>query len=433
MLFGGGARPGLWSDAIVQLASLPLLAWALLRLTPERASGSAKWALIILSAIFLVPLIQLIPWPPALWTALPARGTIAAGYHAAGMALPWLPISLDPAATKRSLLSLLPATAVFLAMLSLDRPSRRALIAVVLGVAFLSTCIGFLQIMGGQGLYFYAITNPGMAVGFFANGNHNAAFLACAVVFAAAWLIELYFGRTPNRVAVALLAALVVGLVIGLAIVGSRAGLGLGLVGGLSCIALAYRNAGESHGRVLRIGAAAFLIVGVIAVQFFASGWAKRGVQERDPLQDLRWPVAVVTLQAGLKYLPFGSGIATFVPVYESLVPRNQVIEYYVNHAHDDWLELLLEGGLPALACLAGFFAWFGTASLRAWRASSRTGLDVNFARAGSVAVILFMVHSTVDYPLRSTAIMTVLALSCGFLIAVPEKEISPQGVAASQ
>src|SRR5690348_6964908 len=124
MLFGAGGVQG-WSDAVVQLAALPLLAWALFRLNPSQLGRGGQWAIVLLCAILALPLLQLIPLPPSLWSGLPSRQEYASAYDAAGMAVPWLPISLDPSATWLGLLSLLPATAIFLAMLSLEQRSRR--------------------------------------------------------------------------------------------------------------------------------------------------------------------------------------------------------------------------------------------------------------------------------------------------------------------
>ena len=192
MLFGGAGGYG-WSDAIVQLAALPLLAWALFKLTPSLLGRDGQWAIVLLCAIIAWPLLQLIPMPPSVWSGLPGRGEIASAYEAAGMTLPWLPISLYPTATWLGLLSLVPATAVFLAMLSLERHSRRVLILVIFIVIFASAVLDMLQIMGGEEspLRFYAVTNPGRAVGFFANSNHNAAFLYSAIPFVTAYAIGL--------------------------------------------------------------------------------------------------------------------------------------------------------------------------------------------------------------------------------------------------
>ena len=87
LLFGGGGYQG-WSDAVVQLAALPLLAWALFKLTPSRLGSCGQWAISLLFAILALPLLQLIPVPPLLWSGLPGRDEIATAFEAARMALP---------------------------------------------------------------------------------------------------------------------------------------------------------------------------------------------------------------------------------------------------------------------------------------------------------------------------------------------------------
>jgi len=198
MLFGGGGNQE-WSDAVVQLAALPLLAWALFKLSPSQLGRIGQWAIVLLCGILALPLLQLIPMPPSLWSSLPGRGEIAAAYQAAGMTLPWLPLSLEPSGTWLGLLSLLPATAVFLAMLSVEQRSRRILIVLILVIVFASVLLDILQVMDGEdsALRFYAVTNRDRAVGFFANSNHNAAFLYCAIPFAAAWAIGLVQDHRP--------------------------------------------------------------------------------------------------------------------------------------------------------------------------------------------------------------------------------------------
>lgn len=426
-VFGGGARQGLWSDAIVEILALPLFAWASFRLTPSRLGRSGRAGLVLVGAFVALPLLQLIPLPPSIWAALPGRSTIASGYDAAGIAQPWIPISLDPSATWRSLLSLIPGIAVFLAMLSLGGKERRTLLNCMLFIVPVAILIGFLQSLGALGLYFYAITNEGMAVGFFANGNHNATFLTCALPFAAAWLTESYLGPRFDRFAVVLAGFMVAFTVIGIAIVGSRAGLGLGVVAGLLCIAVAYRSGARVGKRIVVAGAGVFLVSALLAVVFGAAGWQKRNVQDRDIQGDLRWPVASVTLQAARQHFPLGSGFGTFVPIYQMNAQRADTFERYVNHAHNDWLELALEGGIAALACVLGFLGWFGATAVRAWRRWVPGGRDVNFAPASSIAIVLVLLHSTVDYPLRSIAIMTVFALCCGVLVTAADAVRRPE------
>ncbi|MHB8571028.1 MAG: hypothetical protein ACYC97_12630, partial [Metallibacterium sp.] len=72
LLLGGGTMQGLPGDAIVialglLLAVLLVVAWPAHLLRDHRAEC------ILLLAVLLLPLLQLLPLPPALWTALPGR------------------------------------------------------------------------------------------------------------------------------------------------------------------------------------------------------------------------------------------------------------------------------------------------------------------------------------------------------------------------
>lgn len=413
LVLGGGSQQGFWSDAIVQLASLLLIAVAFLS---ANQFPVPRGTILLICLLVVFPLAQLIPLPPPVWTALPGREEVARGYTAAGISLPWLPISLAPIITWRSLFSLLPAIAVFFAVLRLSNRSRRILVLMTLAIAFLSVLLDLLQMMEGQSsaLRFYAITNAERAVGFFANSNHNAAFLYCAIPFAAAWGIGLR--RQPVR---ALLVALLLGaVIIGLAIAQSRAGLVLSVIAGLSCIALVMCDGSRMpRRRLLGVVVGGNVIALLIAFQFGFVSMANR-VQNVDIIGDLRWPVASVTLKAAQANLPFGTGFGTFVPVYQAVEPRTLLFERYVNRAHNDWLELGLEGGVLSIAGLLVFLAWFGRSSFQVWRPNQKgaDALDTALARAGSIVVVLLMLHSIVDYPIRTTALMVVFALSCALL-----------------
>jgi O-antigen ligase len=419
MLFGGGYG---WSGAVVQLAALPLLAWGLFKLTPSELGRGGRWAIGLLCAILALPLLQLIPMPSSLWSGLPGRGEIASAYEAAGMALPWLPISLYPTATWLGLISLLPATAVFLAMLSLERRSRRVMILLIFIIVLASVLVDMLQVMGGEDspLRFYS-DNPDRAVGFFANANHNAAFLYSAIPFVTAWMIGLVRDHRQNRgIGLALLALLVVTIIIGVAVTKSRAGMALLFVAVLSSLILAWRHdRGQSSRRLLRFAIGANLVVFLLAFQFGFVGLAQRF--ESQGFEDHRWPVSQITSRAAIANLPFGSGFGTFTSVYEQFAPRTLLLDggFYVNHAHNDWLELWLTGGIPAIVLAAGFLAWLAASTIQLWRNGHPrvSVLDVALPRAASIVIVLLLLHSAVDYPLRTVTLSVLFAMACAFLI----------------
>src|SRR5262249_39110067 len=171
LVCGGGTRQGLWSDALVQIVSLPLLAAAPFRLR-ELDPSKLRLALFLVFAVVLVPVLQLIPLPPQIWTILPGRGEVTEAYTAAGMSLPFLPISLEPLTTLRSALSLLPAVAVFLGVFCLrEEAELRWVPLLIFSVAIVGAGLGLLQLIGREAspLRFYNITSLNRGVGFFAN------------------------------------------------------------------------------------------------------------------------------------------------------------------------------------------------------------------------------------------------------------------------
>ena len=73
LILGGGTRGGFLSDAILQLLAIPLLLVSLWRIFEVPLTRQMRLALWFCLAIAVLPLLQLIPLPPWLWTALPNR------------------------------------------------------------------------------------------------------------------------------------------------------------------------------------------------------------------------------------------------------------------------------------------------------------------------------------------------------------------------
>ncbi|MDO9334787.1 MAG: O-antigen ligase family protein [Caulobacter sp.] len=425
LLLGGASRGEVIAPDIVGLLALPLLGWAIWRLRGPRPSGDSPsaeaMAFAILGGCFLVGLIQLVPLPPALWTALPGRAPYVADLAAAGLAPGWAPISLKPQATVSALLALIPAAAVFLSLRTLDQPGRRRLVLVIIGVAVVSAVIGGLQVIGGRDspLRFYAVTNPEPAVGFFANRNHLAALFVCVVPFATLEVLEAAARRPAGKMRIVLMLALIGLAAAGVAMTQSRAGallLGVALLGG---VAMAWRSGlGKGRGRLILAGGAIVLALAALSAPIFFAGTFDRF--EGGFTGDLRLQAAQVAAGAAWTYAPFGSGLGSFVPVYMLHETPASMQNTYVNHAHDDWLELLVEGGLLVVAVMLAFLIWFGRQTVRAWRrhqAGQGAGGGVG-ARAASLVIGLLLAHSLVDYPLRTAAMMCVFALACGLMLA---------------
>src|SRR5262245_53926758 len=111
LVLGGGTRTGFLSDVVIQLLAIPLLLIALRRVAGLPSLKGARWALVLCLAIALVPVLQLIPLPPSVWTELSGREPAMETFRLLGQELPWMPLSLSPSATWLSALSLLPPIA----------------------------------------------------------------------------------------------------------------------------------------------------------------------------------------------------------------------------------------------------------------------------------------------------------------------------------
>jgi O-antigen ligase len=437
LLLGGGTRPGFLSDVVIQLLAVPLLLMALMRLASLPSRSGLRWPLWFCLAVVLVPLGQLVPLPPELWTALPSREAAAEAFQLVGRELPWMPVSLSPRATWLSALSLLPPVAVFLGTLLLGYRERRALTLMLVVLGVFSAFLGLAQVVEGptSSLRFFAITNPGEAVGFFANRNHFAAALYACTVFAAAWAVEAAAPpasrgtKLDTRWLLPLIAAFtaLVILVAAQAIARSRAGLGLTIAALVGAMALAFWDRRNASG----LTPARLLLAAMALAALFAAQFTLYRVLERfadDPLKDSRITLARITADAAQLYMPFGSGMGTFVPVYAMQErPEDAAIDAYANRAHNDFLELWLEAGLAGLGLMALFAIWLIGRFLNLWRRGAIAGdaTDLTIARAGTLVVALIVAHSFVDYPLRTGAVMAVLAFACGLLVAPPQGPLS--------
>lgn len=425
LVLGGGTQQGLWSDAVVQLAAVGLLAVLAVRAIETGRLPTALWPGIIALAIVLLPLVQLIPLPPSLWTLLPGRAPFAATFHTAAIPLPWLPISLDPAATWRTTVSLLPPLAVFLATVNVGFAARRSMSLVLIGFGVASVLLGLAQLAQGPSspLRFFPITNVEASVGFFANRNHYAALLYSLVPMSAAWLVGFYETGRRQRVFGSIVGALVyVTLILGIGMSLSRAGVALAALatfGGLLIASVRSRHHRLARGALALVLGASFLGV-LLVVQFASFDLFDR--LDQGVLSDLRFPIAEITIAAARPFQPFGSGLGTFEAVYRMAEVPDALLASYINHAHSDWLELWLEGGWAVIAMLFAFLVWALTAGVRVWMAdvSHGTLVDRALAWAATVTITLLALHSAIDYPLRTTAIMVVFAYCCALLVPPP-------------
>lgn len=422
-LMGGGSRADIASLPILRPLSALALGYALWGLGwPDLVRPKFLYGMA--AAIVGLVLLQLVPLPPALWAALPGRGLIAEIDRAAGLGEIWRPMSVVPSATSNALFSLIPPMAALLLATRLRREEHVAIMLLLLGIGLLSAILAVFQLVGAPDspLYFYQVTNHGSAVGLFANRNHQAVFLSSLfpllAVFASARTRSLFFDQ---RIRLGLALAMGGFLIPLILVTGSRMGL-ISMAIGLVATPLLYGSGEAAHrgprragiGKGLARSIVAVVVLGlVILTVFFGRAVAIDRIVDPTAAEGVRYRAWGPMISTGMEYFPAGSGFGSFADVFKVSEPHDLLATTIFAHAHSDWLELMITGGLPALLLLGIAIAAFFLAASRWWRRRREAGDEWLMAGAGLWMVLIIAVASGGDYPLR------VPSLSCLFCVIV--------------
>lgn len=421
LLIGGGGTPAPMPEMVLQVASALVLGWWLYQ-QPEALQQVPRPVWWIAGLITALHLSQLVPLPPSLWQALPGRSAQAAALELVQAKTSWRPISLSPARTLASLLCALAALGVLLLASILGNAARWRLIQITAFAGLATVVVGALQIKGEAGnvLRFY---NPEQVwlTGFQANRNSTADLILIALLAVAAllWRIRQQRSLPEYLIPIGLLIC-DSALVTALFLTGSRTGLALLPLVLLSQFAI-FRIGRETQWFNLGRWTAGAIAIVALAAAALRNNRTVAVVFDRFTLQgEFRpelWRDSIFALG---QYWPIGSGQGTFVPVMIA-AERLEVVDPTIpNRAHNDFLELAIEGGLPALLALLTI----GVILLRAaWRAhqheSGETRVQALFAAS---SLCLLALHSLVDYPLRSMSLAALAAATAGMLFPAQTK-----------
>lgn len=423
VLGGGPTRPSL-AFAVQFCLGAGLLAYVVSR-DGGAAFGRAPIAVRVLIVVLLAfPVFQLLPLPPAWWDAAPGRDLAAAIRRLAGAGDRWLPLSLVPQVTAQVVFSMVVLLALFLATLSIDARGARLLVGTVLMVQALSVIVGVFQLTsGGLALDFYDSAHRLNLLGFFANRNHTAVFLAAAIPLAVGLAASEAAGPRALLMTAGLTGAAVLVAVLGTV---SRAGVMLTMAAFLLSLLLLV-SLPAARGRLIAIGAAAGVIPGGLLL--ISPTVAAVFDRYADVGEDQRWTFYTRTWALIPDFLPWGSGLGSFVPVYAANERLADVKLTFVNNAHSDFLEILLEGGVPGGLLAVGLIAvvlWCGWRVFRLPRSEERA-----IGLAGLIVAMLFLFHSAVDYPLRRMACAALFAVAIALLVRPLMRAPAPPANAA--
>jgi hypothetical protein len=442
-LTGGSSRSDISSLPILRGVSVLLACWAITGMTREDWRRiRAPLAILLVLAAWIA--IQLVPLPPALWQALPGRSIIVAIDNVLGQSGIWRPISLTPSDSWNSLLAMTVPLAALLIVARADSEDYPRLLEILILLAFTSALLGFIQILSGVGstVYLYRITNADAMVGLFANRNHHAFFQAFAALFAATLLRDELMRKNQQR-SIQIVLALAFALFIVMTLfIGSRAGLVLGFVAfvvGYAMITRAWRNRPigrygtprvpvKSRASLVKIWLPPILLGGVLVTLIRAADRSTsisrlEGRLVADDLRVLAWPTVQDMIQT---FWITGGGFGSFPDLYKVFEPDRLLQPSYFNHAHNDWAELVITGGLPfILIVLVGLF-WVGRKVRGRGFRNLFHGHRGDYRLPLLIVILLLAAASVVDYPLRVPslqvlAVMVVVLLCCPRTARLPD------------
>lgn len=438
-LVRGGNRP--LALLVIELAGLGLAVGSLW--VADVRAHLPRALLLALGCLAVLPALQLIPLPATLWAGLPGRMPYAEALDQAhaGAFSGWRAVSLVPMATEAAWLALLAPLAVFVAAVGLPDRQLQALVVLLLGLATGEAVLGLIQYGDGPDSIFRLgnAAMAGNAFGTYANRNHLAGLLEMALPLALALLAAtIGHDRRPAqprrgwRQRLASLASLRVhraavygaaglAILLGLIFTRSRAGLVLAMLGILLCLLAFSRRlgGGRKYGLMgtfaaLGLGLAVEIGLAPVLARFTYGGLLDEG----------RLAVFSDTLQGIGEFFPLGSGIGTFSAVY----PRFQspeVAGFFVNRAHNDYLEWTLEGGLPVVILLGVLF-WF---YLRRWPQVWHPGrwTTFRFVQVGAgISLLLMLLHGLVDFNLHIPANAVCFAFLAAVFFHRPQEPVEP-------
>ncbi len=423
IVIGGGGSPAAIPEMGLQIwSALMLAAWALL--SPQPLPQAHRTAWFIAGLLVVLPLVQLIPLPPALWQQLPGRELERAALALVGEESSWRPWSLTPARTLASLLALITPAIMLVFTASLHRAGRNMVMGMIAGGALLALIVGAGQLAGGEdNMFRFYVPDMNYLSGFQANHNSSADVLMIGMVAFAAVVREAsergnLIGQPAYRLS--LIGGATLLFSIGVVLTASRAGTALLPVALAWVIVIVWPWLRFTRRNLMGLGLICVLAAGAALYLVETNGVLSRVLSRYSFAGEFRPELWADSLYAVRQYFPMGSGVGSFPHVFMAIERLEVVDTSLPNRAHNDGLELLLEGGVFGIAILGVIGTILTRKLLQGLQnppAEARS--QVYFAAA---ALSIIALHSQVDYPLRSMSLACLAAAAAGMLMPLARR-----------
>ncbi len=417
---------------------------ALLACAPLPLGSNRDWAWPLLAAALLL-LAGAVSFEPR---ALGHAGRRQLGLLlalAAWMLLQWFglppfiePVTLDQAATRNALLKTLAYTAFVYLTLQLVDSARSA--AWVIGSLLLGACAQSVLALAelitqSPDATLRSGLSASRASGTYASPNHLAGYLH-QILSLALGLTLVQYRRALQPSAWKSVAAFLTGpgLRLRVLIVIAAAGLVMTLSRGgnlafLTALIAATALAGFAARRfnraiVILVATVVLIDIALIGQHYGLERLASR-VRATEPTTELRYNLVPYHLAMLRDHVLTGAGAGS----YESLFPkyRDAAIPGRLTHAENDYVQLLIELGIPGALCLGLFLELALRQQWRLLRAPPEADLH-SLAFGSLLATLTMLLHSLVDFNLYipANALLFLFALTVPFALTGASDRESP-------
>ncbi len=423
-----------WSQAVLQLTAFLLLAVLAAGAQALRGARAAAVPAFAVAAVAILGTLQAQRWPATIVRKLsPEHLALAEQARTLTSPGPGGPtataLSLAPEVSRGAALTWAAAAACLAAaaIAGQRRGHRRALAAALLASGLFEVFLGAAWLARHE-TAIWGVTVPGASDrlrGTFVNSDHLALYLELILPVAFGWAWWSWRRArdeaAPERRVLLLAPPVLVWLTLftGLAFTGSRAGMAAVATGAL------VQGAVLATRRRWRVGTtglvALSLGIGVVAVVGLQQGFGRWfATSQVDLTWNDRLDVYRQSLALWLRFPWLGTGLATFREAFPMVeTPSLSGVSY--DHAHNDYLELLVTTGVVGAAVLAlGALAL--VLRLAAVAREGERGEDRAAGLAALGALAAVAVHSLFDFGLSMPANAATLAILCGAALAAPRQ-----------
>lgn len=290
------------------------------------------------------------------------------------------------------------------------RGLRRILWAAVLGGSLMAFLGAIQRLTDAKGIYWFISSSNPDFFGSFIYPNHAAAYLYLLLAMTLGLALyhhqrsEQEFLRSGPHYFLGFLAVL---LVLGLVFSKSRAGIVLGSVVGIVCgsvIILRILGRGQDMRQGMVLGILSVVGIGFLGysvMNFTDIGGILTDFETlknpNSPSLETRLTLQQATWEAFLKNKWYGTGAGSFqyrFPFSQMNYPElGEVGKRYYTHAHNDYLQVLMEYGLVGASLITGFFTFL------IWSAVKSVFLRPAMLTCFLTGLGVFALHSWWDFP----------------------------------